>query len=77
MTTSSSLSLALWELAKDVDLQRRIREEIIETMDRARENGEAEIGFDDYNNMTLFRAFIKVSSHCHLVWLIVDLHVVE
>jgi Cytochrome P450 len=77
MTTSSSLSLALWELAKDVDLQRRIREEITETMDRVRENGEVEIGFDDYNNMTLFIAFIKVSSHCCLALLIVDLHVIE
>jgi cytochrome P450 len=60
-STASTLSFALWELAKDVDLQQRLRQEIKETLRRVQANGETEIGFDEYDNMSLLVAFIKVS----------------
>ena len=60
-TTANTLSFGLWELAKDMELQRRLRQEISETLRRARERGEIEIGYDEYDNMPLLVAFMKVS----------------
>ena len=60
-TTASTTAFALWELAKDLDLQHRIRQEISHTLHRVKEQGETEIKFDDYEGMPLLVAFIKAS----------------
>jgi cytochrome P450 len=60
-TTADTLSFGLWELAKDVELQRRLRQEIRETLRRVQERGGTEIGYDEYDNMLLLVAFMKVS----------------
>jgi len=68
VTTANLLSWALWELAKDIELQSRIRKEIAETTNRAREKGQmAGIEFDEYDNMTLLVAFMKEVVRYHPV----------
>jgi len=58
-STADTLSFGLWELAKDVELQRRLRQEIRETLRRVQERGGTEIGYDEYDNMLLLVAFMK------------------
>lgn len=59
-TTANTFVFALWELAKDLDLQRRIREEIKATSLKVRQEGELEIPFSSYEGMRLLAAFLKV-----------------
>lgn len=59
-STANTFAFALWELAKDLDLQRRIREEIKVTSLKARQEGEADIPFSSYEGMHLLVAFMKV-----------------
>ena len=44
-----------------MDLQHRIRQEISRTLHRVKEQGETEIKFGDYEDMSLLVAFIKAS----------------
>jgi len=66
-TTANTLSFALWELAKDVDLQCRLRQEMTETLHRVQGNGKTEIGFDEYESMHLLVAFMKEVFRFHPV----------
>lgn len=59
-TTANTLAFALWELAKNPDLQRRIRKEISHTLHVVQQQGENEIGFGKYDSMDLLTAFLKV-----------------
>ena len=61
-TTASTLSFALWELAKNPVTQRRVRDEV-QTAKRVilRGTGIDEIPFSYYEKMPLLVALIKVS----------------
>jgi len=64
-TTANTISFGLWELAKNVDMQSRIRTEINKMQQLLKEQGRSEIGIDDYEGMPLFSAFIKETLRCH------------
>lgn len=62
-TTANSLAFGIWELAKNLDLQQRLRAEIFSTLDRIQEKSDKhEITFSEYENMPLLVAFMKVSN---------------
>ena len=61
-TTASTLSFALWELAKSPVTQRRVRDEILTAKRVILDNtGIDEIPFSYYEKMPLLIALIKVS----------------
>ena len=61
-TTASTLSFALWELAKSPVTQRRVRDEVLTAKHIILENtGIDEIPFSYYEKMPLLVALIKVS----------------
>lgn len=61
-TTANTLAFALWELAKDLELQRRVREEVVQIL-----NDRTEIEFSEYEGMHVLVAFIKVCSQYQIL----------
>jgi cytochrome P450 len=62
-TTSNTLTWILWELAKDQESQRRLREEIAAM--RAKKTGNATFTAADYDNMPFLNAIIKEGLRMH------------
>jgi hypothetical protein len=54
------LSFLLWELAKNRDVQGRLREEIVEKLGEIRSAGRGDFTADDYDSMPYLLAVVKV-----------------
>ncbi len=65
-TTSTTLSWALWELAKHPDIQTRLRAEIrdkrVEISLQNTDVGNSDLSMDDLEGMPFLQAFVKASS---------------
>ena len=59
-TTASTITWALYELAKSPETQRRVREEIKATRTRATQRGDRELSVADLDSMKYLIAVMKV-----------------
>ncbi|KZT27192.1 cytochrome P450 [Neolentinus lepideus HHB14362 ss-1] len=66
-TTSNSLTLMLWELAKNLEIQNRLRDEIRATETSIRGRGANEFSLADIENMQYLQAFLKEGLRFHPV----------
>ncbi|TFK45416.1 cytochrome P450 [Heliocybe sulcata] len=66
-TTSNSLTLMLWELAKNPQVQSRLRDEIRATEAAMRARGASELTLADMENMHYLQAFLKEGLRFHPV----------
>lgn len=69
-TTSSTLSWALYELAKHPDYQRQLREEIWATKKQAVERGDAELTVADLDSMRYLTALMKVRKYLNVLGIV-------
>lgn len=58
-TTSKTLTLALWELAKNRDVQERLRAEILETLGKLRARSDNDFTVNDFDSMPYLLAVVK------------------
>ena len=54
------MTFALWELAKNRDVQERLRAEIMETLEKIRSRGDSDFGVNDFDSMPYLVAVAKV-----------------
>lgn len=59
-TTAHTLTFAFLELAKNPDIQKKLRDEIRATRAAARARGDTDISSADYDGMAYLNAYIKV-----------------
>lgn len=59
-TTAATASWVLWELAKDPEFQRKVREEIRAARAQVTARGDADFSMADLEGLTLMQAAMKV-----------------
>ena len=54
---------AFWELARQPEIQERLREEVTKTYEASRARGDEDLTPGDIDNMSFTNAVVKVSRH--------------
>lgn len=62
-TTSNALSVTLWRLAQDQDVQQKVRQEIVDAQDA---QGGGDIAYDDLVNLPLLDAVCRETLRLHV-----------
>jgi len=64
-TTSGALAFALWEVAKNREVQEKLRAEVDEAWERVRARGDSEFVADDFDSMPYLVAIGKETLRVH------------